>query len=372
MQPIKSKVRTDSPEFQENKARFEGLIGQLDERLAEARLGGPERSRERHKARGKLLPRERLEGLLDPGAPFLELSALGAYGMHDGKAHGASIITGIGMVNGRECMVFVNDATIKGGTYYPETVKKHMRAQKIAEENRLPCITLVDSGGAFLPLQADIFPDEVHFGRGFYNQARMSALDIPQVSAVMGSCTAGGAYLPAMSDEVVIVKEQGTIFLGGPPLVKAATGEEISAEELGGGDVHTRISGVADHLAEDDDHALDIVRDIVGCLPERRTPWILPDADPEPPAYDPDELLGVVSTDVRQPYDVREVIARLVDGSLFHEFKPRYGTTLVTGFARIHGYTVGILGNNGVLFSESSPAPRWCGRSRTCRCPSTR
>ena len=354
MQPIKSKVRTDSPEFQENKARFEGLIGQLEERLDEARQGGPERSRERHKARGKLLPRERLEGLLDPGAPFLELSALAAFGMHDGKAHGASIITGIGRVSGRECMVFVNDATIKGGTYYPETVKKHMRAQKIAEENRLPCITLVDSGGAFLPLQADIFPDEAHFGRGFYNQARMSALGIPQVSAVMGSCTAGGAYLPAMSDEVVIVKEQGTIFLGGPPLVKAATGEEISAEELGGGDVHTRISGVADHLAEDDDHALAMVRDIVGCLPERRSPWLLPDADPEPPAYDPAELLGVVSTDLRQPYDVREVIARLVDGSLFHEFKPRYGNTLVTGFARIHGYTVGIVGNNGVLFSESA------------------
>jgi acetyl-CoA carboxylase carboxyltransferase component len=354
MNPIESKIRPEDPTFQANQAAYQALVDTLHEHIAVARQGGSKRARKKHTDRGKLLPRDRLEALLDPGTPFLELSQLAAFGMHDGNAHGASILTGIGRVSGRECMVFVNDATIKGGTYYPETVKKHMRAQRIAEENLLPCLTLVDSGGAFLPLQADIFPDENHFGRGFYNQARMSAKGIPQLSAVLGSCTAGGAYLPAMSDEVVIVRDQGTIFLGGPPLVKAATGEIVTAEELGGGDVHTRISGVADHLAEDDAHAIEILRDIVSLLPQRKKPWLEPDREPEDPLYDPRELYGVVPADPRQPYDAREVIARLVDGSRFHEFKPRYGTTMVCGFAHIHGYQVGILGNNGVIFSESA------------------
>jgi acetyl-CoA carboxylase carboxyltransferase component len=369
MQRIESKIRTDSAEFRENRTRFLPLVEELKERLAAAREGGSPSARERHVARGKLLPRDRLEGLLDPGSPFLELSALAAYGMHTGDVHGASIITGIGRVAGRECMVFVNDATIKGGTYYPETCKKHMRAQRIAQENRLPCVSLVDSGGAFLPLQAEVFPDETHFGRAFYNQARMSALGIPQLAAVMGSCTAGGAYVPAMCDEAVIVKEQGTIFLGGPPLVKAATGEEVTAEELGGGDVHTRISGVADHLADDDSHALELLREAVGALAPREEVLYPPVAAPEPPAYDPEELYGIVPVDYRTPYDVREVIARMVDGSLFHEFKPRYAPTVICGFARVHGYPVGIIGNNGVLFSESalkaSHFIQLCGQRRT-------
>ncbi len=354
MHRIESRIKTSSDDFRTNRERYLPLVAELRERLAQAREGGSPSARKKHVERGKLLPRERLEKLLDPGTPFLELSPLAAFGLHGGDVHGASVICGIGRISGRECMVFVNDATIKGGTYYPETVKKHMRAQRIAEDNRLPCVTLVDSGGAFLPLQADVFPDEVHFGRGFYNQARMSAKGIAQLSAVMGSCTAGGAYLPAMSDEVVIVKEQGTIFLGGPPLVKAATGEEVTAEELGGGDVHTRISGVADHLADDDLHALQILRDIVGTLPPKEAPRYPPVAAPEPPAYDPEELYGIVPVDYRVPYDVREVIARMVDGSRFHEFKPRYAGTVVCGFARIHGYPVGIVGNNGVLFSESA------------------
>lgn len=354
MQKLKSQVRTDSPEFRANRAAFLDLVQELRDNLHRASQGGSERARKKHLDRGKLLPRDRLERLLDPGSPFLETSALAAFGMHGGEVHGAGLITGIGRVSGRECMVFVNDATIKGGTYYPETVKKHMRAQAIAQQNRLPCIYLVDSGGAFLPLQADVFPDEVHFGRAFYNQARMSAMGIGQLAAVMGSCTAGGAYMPAMCDEAVIVKEQGTIFLGGPPLVKAATGEVVTAEELGGGDVHTRISGVADHLAEDDEHAIQILRDLVTMAPEALPRYLKPARDPEPPAYDPEELYGLVPSDLKVPYDVREVIARMVDGSLFQEFKPRYGSTLVCGFAYIHGYRVGILGNNGVLFSESA------------------
>jgi acetyl-CoA carboxylase carboxyltransferase component len=308
---------------------------------------------ERHRQQGKLPVRERIERLLDPGSPFLELSPLAALGMYDDDAPAAGIITGIGRISGREAVVVANDATVKGGTYYPMTVKKHVRAQQVALDNRLPCVYLVDSGGAFLPLQAEVFPDRDHFGRIFFNQARMSAEGISQVAVVMGSCTAGGAYVPAMSDETVIVKGTGTIFLGGPPLVKAATGEEVSAEELGGADVHTRLSGVADYFAEDDDHALHVARTIMSTL---HTSKRLPDdmTTPEEPAYDPSELYGIVSADVRKPYDVRELIARLVDGSRFDEFKERYGATLVTGFARLHGFLVGIVANNGVLFSESA------------------
>ena len=329
------------------------LVADLRERLATARLGGPERSRVRHVERGKLLPRERVDALLDPSSPFLELSPLAATGMYGDAAPGAGIITGVGRIAGRECVVVANDATVKGGTYYPMTVKKHLRAQEVALHNRLPCVYLVDSGGAFLPQQDEVFPDREHFGRIFYNQATMSGLGIPQIAAVLGSCTAGGAYVPAMSDEAVIVRNQGTIFLGGPPLVKAATGEEVTAEELGGGDLHARTSGVVDHLAEDDAHALSMVRDIVDTLgPRVPPPWERrPTVEPE---HEQSELYDVVPVDGRTAYDVHEVITRLVDGSVFTEFKPEYGTTLVTGFARLHGHPVGIVANNGVLFRESA------------------
>jgi 3-methylcrotonyl-CoA carboxylase beta subunit len=329
------------------------LVDELRARLAEVGRGGPERARQRHVARGKLLPRDRVDALLDPGSPFLELSALAANGMYGDEAPSAGIITGVGRISGRECVVVANDATVKGGTYYPMTVKKHLRAQEVALHNRLPCVYLVDSGGAFLPRQDEVFPDREHFGRIFYNQATMSGLGIPQVAAVLGSCTAGGAYVPAMSDEAVIVRGQGTIFLGGPPLVKAATGEVVTAEELGGGDLHSRVSGVTDHLADDDAHALRIVRSIVSTLgPRAERPWRV--GPSEEPVVDPDELYGVVPTDSRTPYDVREVIARIVDGSRFAEFKKEYGATLVTGFAGIHGHPVGIVANNGVLFGESA------------------
>ncbi|HEX7738849.1 MAG TPA: carboxyl transferase domain-containing protein [Marmoricola sp.] len=338
------------------------LVDELNERLDVVRRGGSEGARKKHTDRGKLLARDRVDRLLDPGSPFLELSALAAYGMYgrsgdDGSVDqyavpSASVVAGIGRVSGRECVIVANDATVKGGTYYPMTVKKHLRAQEIALENQLPCIYLVDSGGAFLPMQDEVFPDKEHFGRIFFNQANMSAKGIPQIAAVMGSCTAGGAYVPAMSDETVIVKDQGTIFLGGPPLVKAATGEEVTAEELGGGDVHARKSGVVDHLAEDDDHALAIVRSIVATLPGVSTGPIT--GEIEEPALDPTELYDVVPTDTRTPYDVREVIKRIVDGSHFHEFKKLYGETLVCGFASIWGQRVGIVANNGILFSESA------------------
>ncbi len=329
------------------------LVAQLRDRLAQAALGGPEESRRRHLARGKLLPRERVDTLLDPGSPFLELSPLAAHGMYDGQSPGAGLITGIGRVSGRECVVVANDATVKGGAYYPMTVKKHLRAQEIAQQNRLPCIYLVDSGGAFLPLQDEVFPDRDHFGRIFYNQATMSAAGIPQLAAVLGSCTAGGAYLPAMADEAIIVRDQGTIFLGGPPLVKAATGEVVSAEDLGGGALHSRVSGVTDHLADDDAHALRLLRRIVSELPARTSPpWEVRPA--RPPAADPRGIYDIVPTDLRTPYDVRPVIERIVDAATFGEFKAEYGATLVTGVARVHGHPVGILANNGVLFSESA------------------
>jgi 3-methylcrotonyl-CoA carboxylase beta subunit len=350
---LSSTANPGSDEFRANHEANLALVEDLRARQARAATGGGERARERHTARGKLLPRERIGRLLDPGAPFLELSPLAALGLYDDEAPGAGIITGVGRVSGRECVIVANDATVKGGTYYPMTVKKHLRAQEVGLQNRLPCIYLVDSGGAFLPRQADVFPDREHFGRIFFNQATMSAQGIPQIASVMGSCTAGGAYVPAMSDETVIVREQGTIFLGGPPLVKAATGEEVTAEELGGGDLHSRRSGVTDHLAEDDAHALEIVREIVATLaPRTPLPW---DRAPvAEPVVDPAQLLGVVSADLRRPYDAREVIARIVDGSRLHEFKALYGATLVTGFAHIHGHPVGILANNGILFSESA------------------
>ena len=351
MEILESRIDTASPEFRERAGAIESLVAALREELAKARRGGS--GRERHAEQKKMFVRDRVDALLDPGSPFLELSPLAAHGMYDGEAPGAGLVTGIGRVSGREVMVVANDATVKGGTYYPITVKKHLRAQEIALENRLPCVYLVDSGGAFLPLQAEVFPDREHFGRIFYNQARMSAARIPQVAVVMGMCTAGGAYVPAMSDEAVIVKGTGTIFLAGPPLVRAATGEEVSAEDLGGADVHTRVSGVADHFAEDDPHAIEIARSIVANLGGSKT---LP-ADrekPEEPLYGAGELYGVLPRDVRKPYDVREVIARLVDGSRFHEFKARYGTTLVTGFARLSGFSIGIVANNGILFSESA------------------
>jgi 3-methylcrotonyl-CoA carboxylase beta subunit len=350
---LPTRVRPSDPDFRANAEHLETLVARLCAARASVARGGPEDAREKHKTRGKLLPRERIERLLDPGTPFLELSPLAAWGCYDDEAPGASIVTGIGRIAGRECVVVANDATVKGGTYYPLTVKKHLRAQQIAFENRLGCVYLVDSGGAFLPLQADIFPDADHFGRIFWNQARMSAAGIPQVAVVLGSCTAGGAYVPAMSDETIIVRNQGTIFLGGPPLVRAATGEEVTAEALGGGDVHTRISGVADHLAADDADALRIAREIFAALPApARTP--LAREAPEDPAYDPRELYGIVARDPRHLTEAREIIARLVDGSRFHEFKPLYGPTLVTGFAHLHGYPVGILANQGVLFSESA------------------
>ncbi|MGA8078799.1 MAG: carboxyl transferase domain-containing protein, partial [Xanthobacteraceae bacterium] len=329
------------------------LIAELEARRGKAAQGGPARARERHLARGKLLPRARVMTLLDAGAPFLELSPLAANGMYEDDIHGAGLITGVGRVSGRECVIVCNDSTIKGGTYYPMTVKKHLRAQEIARENRLPCIYLVDSGGANLPHQTEVFPDREHFGRIFYNQANLSAAGIAQIAVVMGSCTAGGAYVPAMSDEAIIVRNQGTIFLGGPPLVKAATGEVVSAEELGGAEVHTKKSGVADYLAENDRHALALCRDIVASLNTKKTIDI-PLAKPAEPNYAADELDGIVPADLKKQYDVREVIARLVDASEFDEFKALYGTTLVTGFARIHGIPVGILGNNGILFSESA------------------
>ena len=329
------------------------LVDQLRAKLAAAALGGPPRARERHVGRGKLLPRDRVDGLLDPGSPFLEIAALAADGMYDDECPGAGMIAGIGRVSGRECMIVANDATVKGGTYYPVTVKKHLRAQEIASQNRLPCVYLVDSGGAFLPRQDEVFPDREHFGRIFYNQATMSAKGIAQIAAVLGSCTAGGAYVPAMSDEAVIVRNQGTMFLGGPPLVKAATGEVVTAEELGGGDLHSKVSGVTDHLAHDDRDALRIVRRIVGTLaPKADTPWeVAPTVEP---VADQTELYDVVPVDPRVPYDVHEVISRIVDGGEFAEFKADYGTTLVTGFARIHGHPVGIVANNGVLFGESA------------------
>jgi 3-methylcrotonyl-CoA carboxylase beta subunit/propionyl-CoA carboxylase len=353
MEVLETQVDPRTPEFQSNASRMEGLVADLREQIARARAGGGERYLQRHRELGKLPVRERIARLLDPGSPLLELSPLAAWDMYDNEAPGAGLVTGIGLVAGREVLIVANDATVKGGTYYPITVKKHVRAQQIALENHLPCIYLVDSGGAFLPLQAEVFPDRDHFGRIFFNQARMSALGIAQIAVVMGSCTAGGAYVPAMSDETIIVKGTGTIFLGGPPLVKAATGEDVTAEELGGADVHTRLSGVADYLAEDDDHALRETRTIVGTLNTQKT---LP-ADmttPEEPAYDPREIYGIVNADVRKPYDVREIIARIVDGSRFDEFKQRYATTLVTGFARLHGFLIGIVANNGVLFSESA------------------
>jgi 3-methylcrotonyl-CoA carboxylase beta subunit len=339
--------------FLENSAFQRSLIDDLLRRVGAAARGGSDLVRDRHVARGKLLPRQRVDALLDPGSPFLELSSLAANGMYDDDAPGAGIITGIGRVSGREVVIVANDATVKGGTYYPMTVKKHLRAQEIAMENRLPCVYLVDSGGAFLPLQDEVFPDRDHFGRIFFNQARMSAAGIAQIAAVLGSCTAGGAYVPAMSDEVVIVKNQGTIFLGGPPLVKAATGEVVSAEDLGGGELHARTSGVADYLADDDAHALNIVRSIVSQLgPRSPRPWDVRVS--EEPKVEPTDLLGVIPSDSRIPYDVREVIARISDGSRFQEFKAQYGATLVTGFAHIHGHPVGIVANNGVLFSESA------------------
>jgi acetyl-CoA carboxylase carboxyltransferase component len=350
---IESRIRTNTPEFQENAAAMRSAVDELRRHLAKASEGGGAAATARHTERGKLTARDRVDGLLDPGTAFLELSSLAAHGMYEGDAPGASMVTGVGTIHGRPAVIVANDATVKGGTYYPITVKKHLRAQEIALENRLPCVYLVDSGGAFLPRQAEVFPDREHFGRIFFNQARMSAAGIPQVAVVMGSCTAGGAYVPAMSDEVVIVQNQGTIFLGGPPLVKAATGEEVTAEDLGGGDVHTRISGVSDHLARDDRHALQIARDIFTTLPHAAALPVTRET-PEPPAYDPAEIYGIVPKDPRKQYDIRELIARLVDGSRFHEFKARYAPTIVTGFAHLHGYPVGILGNNGALFSESA------------------
>lgn len=350
---LESKVDTRSREYQENYAHFKHLVAEYKEILKKVKQGGPAHYKELHKKRGKLLVRERLERLFDKNTAFLELSPLAAYNMYDNEAPGAGIITGVGVVHGREVLVVANDATVKGGTYFPMTIKKHIRAQEVAMENRLPCVYLVDSGGIFLPYQAGTFPDRDHFGRIFYNQARMSAMGIPQISIVMGSCTAGGAYVPAMSDETVIVRRQGTIFIGGPPLVKAATGEEVTDEELGGADVHCRISGVSDYYALNDEHALEIARNIIETLDPARK-FELDMAEPEDPYYDPEEIYGIVPKDLRKPYDIREVIARLVDGSRFQEFKELYGPTLVCGFARIMGYPVGILANNGVLFSQSS------------------
>jgi 3-methylcrotonyl-CoA carboxylase beta subunit len=349
---LSSAIQTRTDEFRANAERMRSLVSELRDKTAEAWLGGPEAARQKYKSRDKLFVRERIDLLVDPGAPFLELSPLAANGMYGGDVSSAGIVTGIGPINGQECVIVANDATVKGGTYFPLTVKKHLRAQAIALENHLPCVYLVDSGGAFLPMQDEVFPDREHFGAIFNNQANLSAAGIAQVACVMGSCTAGGAYIPAMSDEAVIVKGQGTIFLGGPPLVKAATGEEVSAEDLGGADVHTRISGVADYFADDDAHALALVRGIVANLNRPRPAG--PQIAPEEPLFDPEEIYGIVPADLRKPYDVREVIARIADGSRFDEFKQRYGSTLVTGFAHICGYAVGILANNGILFSESA------------------
>src|SRR5438034_9045021 len=350
---LDTRVDPSDPVFQANRTRMQQLVAELAERTARAREGGGAKYLQRQRDQGKLPARERIDRLLDAGSPFLELSPLAANGMYDDEAPAAGIVTGIGRVSGREVLIVANDATVKGGAYYPMTVKKHVRAQQIALDNRLPCIYLVDSGGAFLPMQAEVFPDREHFGRIFFNQARMSAERIPQIAVVMGSCTAGGAYVPAMADETIIVNGTGTIFRGGPPLVKAATGEEVTAEKLGGADVHTRLSGVADYFAEDDEQALEMCRTVVSSLngvkqlPIDMTP-------PEDPRYDPAEIYGIVNADIRKPYDVREIIARMVDGSRFDEFKARYGVTLVTGFARVHGFLVGIVANNGVLFSESA------------------
>jgi len=353
MPQIESRLDPRGATFARNREAMVALVADLREKIATVEQGGGEAARARHVARGKLLPRERVRTLLDPGSPFLELSQRAAFGMYDGNIASAGIVTGVGRVAGRECVIVCNDATVKGGTYFPMTVKKHLRAQEVARENGLPCIYLVDSGGANLPNQTDVFPDREHFGRIFYNQATLSAAGIPQIAVVMGSCTAGGAYVPAMCEESIIVRDQGTIFLAGPPLVKAATGEIVTAEELGGADVHTRISGVADHFAQNDHHALAIARRIVGNLNARKRVE-LDVVSPEPPKFPADELYGVINADIRKPYDVREVIARIVDGSDLDEFKARYGTTIVTGFARIFGYPVGIVANNGVLFSESA------------------
>ena len=353
MNVLESQLDCATDSFRENQSQMENLVETLRERTGVAHAGGGEKARERHTSRGKLLVRDRIEKLLDPGSPFLEISGLAGWDMYENAAPSAGVVAGIGQVEGRKVMVIANDATVKGGTYFPITVKKHLRAQTIARENRLPCVYLVDSGGAFLPLQADVFPDREHFGRIFFNQSVMSAEGIPQVAVVLGSCTAGGAYVPAMSDETIIVRNQGTIFLGGPPLVKAATGEEVSAENLGGADVHCRESGVADHYAEDDEHALEIAREVVAHLNYPQEPQV-ETLQSHDPLYGPEELYGVVPADPRKPYDVREILARVVDGSRFHEFKALYGTTIVCGFAHIHGIPVGIVANNGVLFSESA------------------
>ena len=356
MATITSQVQTTSPEFKSNAEHHHALTRDLESKLEQVRQGGGAEAREKHTSRGKLLARDRIQKLIDPGTPFLELSPLAANDLYDGAAPGAGIVTGVGVVHGREVMIVANDATVKGGTYFPMTVKKHLRAQEVALENRLPCVYLVDSGGAFLPMQSEVFPDRDHFGRIFYNQANLSAQGIPQIAVVMGSCTAGGAYVPAMSDETIIVRKQGTIFLGGPPLVKAATGEIVTAEELGGGDVHSRQSGVTDHLAQDDEHALEICRDILfHCnRPGTSKAASIERLSIEEPLYDPRELAGILPKDLRTPFDVREVIARVVDGSRFHEFKALYGTTLVCGFAHVYGWPVGIVANNGILFSESA------------------
>lgn len=353
MNKFKSKISTKSPDYKANIEHSHKIVGELKERLAEVKQGGPERARAKHLERGKLMVRDRIKKLCDKNTPFLEFSAFAGWDMYDDEAPSAGVVTGVGMVKGRECMIVANDATVKGGTYYPMTVKKHIRAQEIAMKNNLPCIYLVDSGGVFLPHQADVFPDRGHFGEIFHNQARLSAAGRTQIAVVMGSCTAGGAYVPAMSDETVMVRNQATIFIGGPPLVKAATGEVVSAEDLGGADVHTKISGVSDHMAQNDEHALDITRNIIENLDKKKKFDIGRDA-PEDPYYDPQEIYGIMPRNIRTPFDIREVIARMVDGSRFQEFKEYYGTTLVTGFARIMGYPVGILGNNGVIFSESS------------------
>ncbi len=360
METILSSLDIHSPEFARNREHHSALAQVLRERQSLVAQGGGEKYQQRHAEQGKLFVRERINRLIDPGTPFLELSPLAAWGVYDDQAPGAGIVTGIGRVSGREVIIVANDATVKGGTYFPLTMRKHLRAQEIAEQNRLPCVYLVDSGGIFLPMQDEVFPDSDDFGRIFYNQARMSAMGIPQIAVVMGSCTAGGAYVPAMSDETIIVRGTGTIFLGGPPLVKAATGEDVSAEDLGGADVHTRLSGVADHFAEDDDHALQLCREILATIPSAGcrsgAAWLdgLDLLPPEDPLYPPEDIYGILPSNSRETYDVREVIARLVDASALREFKARYGTTLVTGFARIHGYPVGILANNGVLFSESA------------------
>lgn len=353
MNRIKSKISTKSPDFQDNKEFNRKLVNEYKEKLEQVKLGGPEKYRIKHTERGKVLVRDRIKMLCDKDTPFLELSSLAAYDMYDNMAPCAGMVTGVGVIKGKECMIVANDATVKGGTYFPMTIKKHVRAQEIALKNRLPCIYLVDSGGIFLPYQSETFPDKDHFGKIFYNQARLSAGNIPQVAVVMGSCTAGGAYVPAMSDETVMVRNQATIFIGGPPLVKAATGEEVTDEELGGADVHCKISGVSDHYAQNDEHAIEITRNIVEAF-DKRSKFDIGREEPEEPIYDPEEIYGIMPKNIRTPFDIKEIIARIVDGSRFQEFKEYYGTTLVTGFARIMGYPVGILGNNGVLFSESS------------------